>query len=85
MGLRCHRGSQWRMSIEVWWPRIRQVSRDWLLANNGDALRGDVVDDIVRAGGVVAGSYLPDDAVDWVEAVANGEDPDPPIVRDDRR
>jgi hypothetical protein len=73
------------MSIEVWWPKIRQASRDWLVANNGDAVRGDVADDIIRVGGEIAGSYLSDDAVDWVEAVANGEEPNPPIVRDHMR
>ena len=73
------------MGIEVWWTKIRQESRDWLVANNGDAVRGDIVADIVRAGGAVTGSYLSDEAVDWVESVANGEDPDPPIVRDGRR
>jgi hypothetical protein len=73
------------MSIEVWWPKIRQASRDWLVANNGDAVPGDVADDIIRVGGEIAGSYLSDDAVDWVEAVANGEEPNPPIVRDHMR
>ena len=73
------------MSIEVWWPKIRQTSRDWLVANNGDALSREVHDDIIRAGGAVTGSYLSDDAVDWVEAVANGEEPDPPIVRYESR
>lgn len=69
------------MSIEMWWPKIRQESRDWLVANNGDLVRQDIVDEIVRAGGVVTGAYLPDEVVDWVEAVANGERPDPPIER----
>ena len=73
------------MGIEVWWTKIRQESRDWLVANNGDEVRGYIVADIVRAGGAVTGSYLSDDAVDWVESIANGEDPDPPIVRDGRR
>lgn len=73
------------MSIQVWWPKIRQVSRDWLAANNGDAVPDDIVDEIVRAGGVMTGSYLSDEAVDWVEAVANGERPDPPIERDETR
>lgn len=29
------------MSIEVWWPKIRKESRDWLVANEGDAVRDD--------------------------------------------
>lgn len=72
------------MSIDVWWPRLRRESREWLVANNGDAVPAEVVDDIVRAGGAVSGSYLPDDEVDWVEAVANGEDP-PPVNADRTR
>ena len=73
------------MSIEVWWPRIRRQSRAWLVDNNGDAVPEDIVNEIVRAGGEITGSYLSDEAVDWVEAVANGEEPDPPIVRDEAR
>ncbi|MFZ1384428.1 MAG: hypothetical protein WAS02_05925 [Propionicimonas sp.] len=73
------------MNIEVWWPRIRRQSRAWLMDNNGDAVPEDIVNEIVRAGGEITGSYLSDEAVDWVEAVANGEDPDPPIVRDETR
>lgn len=72
------------MSIDVWWPKIRRESRQWLVDNNGDAVRGDILEEILRAGGEVNGSYLSDEAVDWVEAVANGEDPDPPIVRETR-
>lgn len=72
------------MSIEVWWPKIRRESRQWLMENNGDAVRGDIRQEIVRAGGEINGSYLSDEAVDWVEAVANGEEPDPPIVRETR-
>lgn len=72
------------MSIEVWWSKIRKESRQWLMDNNGDAVRSDILREIVRAGGEVNGSYLSDEAVDWVESVANGEDPDPPIVRDTR-
>jgi hypothetical protein len=53
--------------------------------NNGDAVRDDILGEIVRAGGEIHGSYLSDEAVDWVETVANGEDPDPPIVRDATR
>lgn len=72
------------MSIAVWWPKIRGESQQWLIENNGDALRGDISQEIARAGGEVNGSYLSDQAVDWVEAVANGEDPDSPIVRGTR-
>ncbi len=73
------------MSIEVWWPRIRRESRNWLVEHNGDAVRGDIAEEIVKVGGEITGSYLSDDAVDWVESVANGEVPDPPMVRDETR
>jgi hypothetical protein len=65
------------MSIEMWWPKIRQGSRHWLLENNGDAVPKEIVEEIVRAGGEITGSHLSDEAVDWVEAVANGENPIP--------
>jgi hypothetical protein len=74
-------------SIEDWWPRLSQVTRDWLIANNGDAVPVSVTEEIARAGGFVAtdawwvgqngpaGFYLSDDAVDWIEQVANRETP----------
>jgi hypothetical protein len=68
------------MGIEAWWPMLRRESKEWLIANNGDELRHDISAEIVRAGGEVRGSYLPDADVDWVEAVGNGEVPDPPIT-----
>lgn len=75
-------------SLEDWWPRISQEARDWLIANNGDAVPVSVAEEITRAGGSAAadawwvgqndptGFYLSDEAVDWIEAVANGETPD---------
>jgi hypothetical protein len=68
--------------IEVWWTKLRRESRQWLLDNNGDAVPSSILNEIVKAGGQTNGSYLSDETVDWVEAVANGETPDPPIVRD---
>lgn len=76
-------------SLEDWWPRLSQQTRDWLIANNGDALAAPVVEEITRAGGSVTtnawwvgqdgptGFYLSDEGVDWIEAVANGEVPNP--------
>jgi hypothetical protein len=76
-------------SIEHWWPRLSQETQDWLVAHNGDEVPAAVVAEITRAGGVVAGdawgaghdtpqgAYLPDEVVDWIEAVANGEVPPP--------
>lgn len=76
-------------SLEEWWPRLSQATRDWLIANNGDAVPASVTEEITRAGGLVTsdswwvgqsgptGFYLSDEAVDWIEAVANGEQPRP--------
>ena len=62
-------------------------TRDWLIANNGDALPAWVIAEITRAGGSVGtdawwvgqdgatGFSLSDAAVDWIEEVANGETP----------
>jgi hypothetical protein len=74
-------------SIEAWWSRLPQETRDWLVANNGDVVPAPVVDEITRAGGEVAtdawwvgengptGFYMSDAAIDWIEEVANGETP----------
>jgi hypothetical protein len=78
------------MSLEARWPRLRQDSRDWLIANNGDSVSRPVLDDIERVGGPVPsgewwvggngpdGFYLSDAGVDWIEEVANGEVSDSP-------
>lgn len=74
-------------SIEQWWPRLSEETRDWLVAHNGDEVPARVLAEITRAGGIVAtdawgaghhtpqGTYLADEVVDWIEAVANGEVP----------
>ncbi len=76
------------MNLETWWPLLRQESRDWIMANNGDALITSVLDEIISVGGplpsgawwvgehVANGLYLSDAGVDWVEEVANGEVPE---------
>ncbi|MDI3210876.1 hypothetical protein [Arthrobacter sp. AL12] len=75
------------MSIEQGWPKLKPSTRDWLIANNGDAVPAEVLREIEEAGGSAAsgawwvgergpaGFYFPDEAVDWIEAVANGETP----------
>ena len=53
------------------------------MQNNGDTVPPEVVEEITRAGGEVAtdndseqsGVYLSDDDVDWIETVANEEEP----------
>ena len=44
-------GSVGAMSLETWWPLLQPETRDWLIANNGDALSTPVLDDITRVGG----------------------------------
>ena len=75
------------MPIEVWWPRLRPGTREWLISNNGDAVPARVMDEIAAVGGPAqadgwwvdegdsAGFYMPDDAIDWIEEVANAEMP----------
>ncbi|MBC7762478.1 MAG: hypothetical protein H7201_11930 [Candidatus Saccharibacteria bacterium] len=71
------------MHIELWWPKLSPSTREWLMQNNGDAVPPALVAEITRAGGEVAtdseseqsGVYLSDDDVDWIETVANEEEP----------
>ncbi|MCB5280292.1 hypothetical protein QK292_10115 [Arthrobacter sp. AL08] len=77
------------MSIEQWWPKLAPATRDWLIENNGGAVPAEMVAEITQAGGVVdsgawwsgeyrAGDfYFSDEGVDWIEAVGNGEVPEP--------
>jgi hypothetical protein len=76
------------MDIEDWWPALAHASRDWLIANNGDAVPAEIIAEISAVGGPDKseewwagqidsdGFHFPDDAVDWVEAVANDERPE---------
>ena len=84
------------MRIEEWWGNLGESSRQWLIANNGDAIPDAVVAAILEAGGAVdvvgsgdeaedvpPGSYLSDDDVDWIEEVANDEGTDDEDDTDD--
>ncbi len=65
--------------------RLAPEAQAWLIEHNGEAVDSEVLDKIVTAGGVLGGGdwwigetgpkgfYLSDEAVDWVEAAANGE------------
>ena len=73
------------MTIAEWWPRLRPETRQFLIANNGDAVPLPMVDEIAAAGGPAVsdawwadldgspGRCMPDDAVDWIEEAANNE------------
>ncbi|MFE4543431.1 hypothetical protein [Arthrobacter sp. NPDC056727] len=73
-----------------WWPQVSAETRDWLMAHNGEPLAPPVASDILSvtggatgpgwwAGESAAGPRLTDEAVDWIEAVANGENPAPTL------
>ncbi|MET4591597.1 hypothetical protein ABIA70_003221 [Arthrobacter sp. 754] len=78
------------MSIEQWWPKLKPATREWLMQNNGDAVPAGIVSEIADAGGNIdssawwvgqsdgSGFYFSDQAIDWIEAVANGETPESP-------
>ena len=77
------------MDIENWWPNLQPSTRQWLVAHNGEALPAEVAAEIRRAGGTVTtdasqadergatDAFLQDEAIDWIEAVANEERPNP--------
>ena len=76
------------MDISEWWPQLDTATREWLIAHNGETVPPLVAGKIVAAGGALtsdAGSVgaeraegvsLSDEAIDWIEAIANGETPD---------
>lgn len=76
------------MNIEQWWPRLKPATQEWLIANNGDAVPSEMVAEIAAAGGGISsdawwvgqtgpnGFFFSDDATDWIEAVANSEEPE---------
>jgi hypothetical protein len=74
------------MGNEQWWSRLEPATREWLIANNGDAVPERVATEVTAAGGPVAmeptcgddtepGLLYPDEIVDWIEEIANAEDP----------
>ena len=73
------------MNIREWWPLIQAETRAWLVAHNGEPLPQHVIADIKAATGgttdgdwavrTLDGTQLSDEAVDWIEAVANDEEP----------
>lgn len=76
------------MTIDTWWDQLPSETRDWLMTNNGSGVPPAVVHQIELAGGPATSDpwwaasdddpslvMLPDAAIDWVEAIANGESP----------
>ncbi|WP_334173166.1 hypothetical protein [Sinomonas sp.] len=74
------------MDISQWWRLIRPDTRAWLIAHNGEALAPPIIDDILAVTGgttdsqwwggeAQGGPLLTDEATDWIEAVANDEQP----------
>lgn len=65
------------MTAPEWWPGLDDAVQAWLIDNNGDSIPAEIAEAIVRSGGAATpGAPLPDEDVDWIEAVANGEFPD---------
>ncbi|KAA9107957.1 hypothetical protein [Microbacterium rhizomatis] len=73
------------MQIIEWWSKLDPEVQAWLVAHNGESVPPEVLDKIMAAGGSLmsnswwvgeagpAGFFLSDEAVDWIEAAANGE------------
>ena len=76
-----------RMPIEAWWPKLSSATLEWLIANNGDVVPLPIIDEIAQAGGPAisdvwwvsqdesTGLCMPDEAIDWIEEIANNESP----------
>ena len=69
------RGTLRDVNIEEWWPKMEPATRQWLMANNGDAMPASIVGELIEAGRSARTDQLGDDEIDWIEAVANNEQP----------
>lgn len=74
------------MSMLSWWTSLDEDTRDWLIAHNGETVVEPWAERILAAAREVdpnavwldigrTGITLDDEAVDWIEARANDEDP----------
>ena len=75
------------MSIEQWWPKLEPATQQWLIEHNGEPVPAEIVVEVTAAGGFIAsgrwwqgqvgpsGFFVSDEAVDWIEEIANGESP----------
>lgn len=79
-----------RVDLEQWWPNLSPPEQQWLIDHNGESLSSELQIAVIRAGGSFSpdtwwsdsgnespGFTLTDEAVDWIEAAANGETPAP--------
>ena len=73
------------VDIPTLWPRLDTQTRNWLVDHNGEPLAPAILDALIAANNGPLdttlvkddgdGPVLIDDAIDWIEAVANGEAP----------
>ncbi|MEV4988433.1 hypothetical protein [Pseudarthrobacter sp. LMD1-1-1.1] len=73
------------MNIQQWWLKLQPSTQQWLMENNGDVLPDRITAEIIDAGGPPKGDpwwgeireaeelVLPDEAIDWIEEIANDE------------
>jgi hypothetical protein len=73
------------MDFSQIWPHLGSSSRSWLVEHNGEPLPEDLIAEILRVTGgeqspqwwtgpsVEGRTQLTDEAVDWIETVANDE------------
>jgi hypothetical protein len=78
------------MNLEGWWPKVAPSTREWLIQNNGDVVPPKILAEIAEAGGSVnpadwwvgqigpTGFFISEEAIDWIEEMANDESPSNP-------
>lgn len=62
-------------SRRIQWDGLDEDTRDWLISHNGEPVEAAVLA-VIPTAWVGGDGTLIDEVVDWIEAVANGEDPD---------
>lgn len=75
------------MDIADLWNALGLQTREWLIEHNGEPLNPQVLDEVLAANNgatdpswwagesTQGSSQLTDDAIDWIESVANSEVP----------
>ena len=62
-------------SLRASWDLLDEDTQAWLIAHNGEEVPAEVLSAIPQSW-LSGDSDLRDEVTDWIEAVANGEDPD---------